>query len=164
MSLADLAAMEERAEVEIKELSAKAASQPNSQRIAGGKECPSCEASVKPEAKICIHCGHNFESGKKLKTKKDSKMGNAMRAVADSLGEEDDEGTSDLWKYAVPTGIFVVLALACYTGLIEAAEGIPLEITESAVDMYQDVGGGITGTFFLVLALISGGIWFFMKR
>lgn len=164
MSLADLAAMEANAEVEIKQLSAKAASQPSSQRVAGGKECPECAASVKPEAVICVHCGHNFESGKKLKTKKDSKMGKAMRSVAESLGEEDDKGTSDFWKYAVPTGIFVLLALACYTGLIETLDGIPLELTQSAVEMYQDAGAMITGSIFLGMGALSAGIWFLMKR
>jgi len=163
MSLADLAAMEERAQGEIKELSAKAASQPSSQRVAGGKECPSCEASIKPDAVICVHCGHNFDSGKKLKTKKDSKLGKAARSVASSIGDDDD-GPDDTWKYAAPTGLFVALTIACYTGLIGVLDGIPLEIIQNAVEMYKDDGGVTSGTLFLVFALICGGIWFFMKQ
>lgn len=69
-SLADLAEMEANATVEIKELSHKAGSRPSSVRIAGGKDCPECSSSCKPDAVLCVHCGHNFESGKRLKTKK----------------------------------------------------------------------------------------------
>lgn len=70
MTLADLLAMEERAPVKLRELSSKATRQSNAPRIEGGKDCPSCDASVKPDAMLCVHCGHNFESGKRLKTKK----------------------------------------------------------------------------------------------
>lgn len=70
ISLADLAAMEERAAVELRELSTKVTRQSQAPRIEGGKDCPVCDASVKPDVVLCVHCGHSFESGKKLKTKK----------------------------------------------------------------------------------------------
>ena len=89
-SLADLAAMEANADVEPKELSSKAAKRPNSIRIQGGKDCPDCGSSVKPQAVLCVHCGHNFDSGKKLKTKTDSKVGKAFSSVKDAATRERD--------------------------------------------------------------------------
>ncbi len=32
----------------------------------GPKPCPSCKVAVEPDAVICIHCGYNFASGKKV--------------------------------------------------------------------------------------------------
>lgn len=37
--------------------------------IKGGKEavkCPDCEKSVKPDVRICLHCGYSFDTGKKV--------------------------------------------------------------------------------------------------
>lgn len=70
ISLADLAEMEENAVAELKELSTKTTAQPASMRVPGGKACPGCDASVNPEAVICVHCGHSFETGEQLKIKK----------------------------------------------------------------------------------------------
>ena len=95
-SLADLAEMEANANAEIKELSHKAANRPNSIRIEGGKDCPGCGSSCKPDAVICVHCGHNFDSGKKLKTKKDSKVGKAFASVKDAAASESDGGGGGL--------------------------------------------------------------------
>jgi DNA-directed RNA polymerase subunit RPC12/RpoP len=67
-SLADLAEMEANADAEIKELSHKA--QVSSIRIPNGKDCPECGSSCKPDAVLCVSCGHSFEGGEKLKTKK----------------------------------------------------------------------------------------------
>lgn len=75
LSLADLLAMENNAQAEIKELSSKGVARPSSIRIQGGKDCPECNTSCKPDAVLCVHCGHNFESGKKTKTKSSSKLG-----------------------------------------------------------------------------------------
>lgn len=162
-SLADLAAMEENAEVQLTELSHK--SRPNSIRIPNGKDCPDCGSSCKPDAILCVHCGHSFDGGKKLKTKKDSKMGSAMRSVASSLGEEDQDGDSDLWKYAVPTGMFFVISVLCFTGLAgKITEGIPLKLAESVHGLYEGMGQVGSGGLFLGFAALSGGIWWFMKR
>lgn len=163
ISLAELAAMEENADAEIKELSSKAAAQPANLRVPGGKECPGCAASVKPEAVICVHCGHSFESGKRLKTKKDSKLGKAVSSVASSVGDEE-EGLENTWKYLAPTLFFFVAAIACYTGMVGLLDGFPHEKVQGVVDMYKDDGGATSGTFFLVLGFICVGVWFVMKR
>ncbi len=34
--------------------------------LAGAKPCPKCKAVVEPDAVICIHCGYNFMTGKKI--------------------------------------------------------------------------------------------------
>ncbi|HYE18249.1 MAG TPA: hypothetical protein VEA69_07380 [Tepidisphaeraceae bacterium] len=36
--------------------------------VAAGAACPSCKAAVSPGAVICVNCGHNLKTGKKLKT------------------------------------------------------------------------------------------------
>lgn len=69
ISLADLVAMEEQAPVELTDLSVRGGGRNKAIRIEGGKDCPECNASCKPDAVLCIDCGHNFESGKRLKTK-----------------------------------------------------------------------------------------------
>src|SRR5689334_1598091 len=35
---------------------------------ASGKSCPSCGSSVDADAVLCVNCGHNLKTGKKLKT------------------------------------------------------------------------------------------------
>ncbi|MEM6504075.1 MAG: hypothetical protein AAF711_01265 [Planctomycetota bacterium] len=167
ISLAELAAMEANAPAELAELSSKAASRPNI-RIEGGKDCPECGASCKPDAVICVHCGHNFESGKKLKTKKESKMGSAVRSVASAAVAADDDGKyedGDYWKYAGPTFGFLAVSIACFTGLVGMiGGGIPIEIVQDIKEMYEDGGKVGSGLFFLLLSGISGGVWWFMKR
>ena len=74
-SLSDLAEMEANADIELRELSSKAKDQSNSVRIKGGKDCPQCASSVKKEAVLCVNCGHNFDSGKQVKTQKISAFG-----------------------------------------------------------------------------------------
>lgn len=164
-SLADLAEMEANATAEIKELSHKPGSRPSSVRIEGGKDCPECSSSCKPDAVLCVHCGHNFESGKKLKTKKDSKLGNAVRSVASAVGEEDDGGQSDLWKYALPTIGFFLVGILCFVGIAGMiTESIPLEAAESIHGLYETMGPFGSGALFCFFGAISGGIWWFMKR
>lgn len=34
--------------------------------LAGGKTCPSCKTTVERAAVLCIHCGYNFTTGKKV--------------------------------------------------------------------------------------------------
>jgi ribosomal protein L40E len=36
-----------------------------------GRICTECESELSPEAVICIKCGFNMETGKRLKTKRD---------------------------------------------------------------------------------------------
>ncbi|MFK7790550.1 MAG: hypothetical protein AB8C95_13795, partial [Phycisphaeraceae bacterium] len=74
-SLSDLAEMEANAAVELTELTSKVSNQAGSARIKGGKDCPECASSVKQEAVLCVNCGHNFDSGKKMKTQKTSALG-----------------------------------------------------------------------------------------
>lgn len=87
ISLEALAAMEENATAELRQLSPKAAAQPAAMRVPGGKECPGCGASVKPDAVICVHCGHSFESGKQLKTKKSKERQVSVKGAAAGTGK-----------------------------------------------------------------------------
>lgn len=38
----------------------------NASTLAGGKPCPKCKEPVDLQATICVHCGYNFETGKKM--------------------------------------------------------------------------------------------------
>lgn len=76
--MADLAAMEENAQAEIKDLYASTKNNAGGVRIEGGKDCPGCGSSCKPNAVLCVQCGHSFDTGKKLKTVKDSKVGKGL--------------------------------------------------------------------------------------
>lgn len=164
-SLYDLAEMEQQAPAEMAEMTSRLGGRAGIAQLKDGKPCPACNTAVKQEAIICVHCGHNFESGKKLKTKKDSKMGKAMRNVATSLGEEDDDDTSDLWKYAIPTFSFLLGSIAAYTGLIEVVgDSVPIKFVQNLVEMYESMGGMVAGTIMLVMGAVSGLIWFLMKR
>lgn len=87
ISLEALAAMEENATAELRHLSPKSSAQPEAMRVPGGKECPGCDASVKPDAVICVHCGHNFESGKQLKTKKSKERQVSVKGAAAGTGK-----------------------------------------------------------------------------
>lgn len=154
--------MEANAEAEIRELSPKAARRPTGVRIEGGKDCPDCGSSVKPNAVICVHCGHNFESGKKLKTKKDSKVGKAFASVkeaatseTDSSGYDDGSGWS-LWSIIVG-GVLagVGVAMAFYDFRPEsdpnAEEAHIVEVALLA--MYDTMGGMAAGAISMVIGL-----------
>ena len=59
----DLAALAERA---------PAGEQTYAAAPASGGACPSCGSGVDPSAVLCVNCGHNLKTGKKLKTSKPS--------------------------------------------------------------------------------------------
>lgn len=162
VSLAELAEMEANAEAEIRELSPKAATRPTGVRYEGGKDCPGCGSSAKPNAVICVHCGHNFESGKKLKTKKDSKVGKAFASVkeaatseTDSSGYDDGSGWS-LWTIIIG-GVFagVGTAMAFWDFRPEsdpnAEEAHVIEVALLA--MYDTMGGMAAGAISMVIGL-----------
>lgn len=37
----------------------------NAPCLLGGKACPQCNMQISPDAKVCVHCGYNFATGKK---------------------------------------------------------------------------------------------------
>ena len=41
------------------------------QALSGGKACPQCELVANQKDRVCLSCGYDFESGKKLRTKVD---------------------------------------------------------------------------------------------
>lgn len=110
ISLADLLAMEERAPVELRELSSKVTRQSQAPRIEGGKDCPGCDASVKPDAVLCVHCGHNFDSGKKLKTKKiKQKLTPQERVAINAVSNEQTMGLRVL--FLIYGALFTLIGL-----------------------------------------------------
>ncbi len=39
------------------------------QALSGGKPCPQCEMVANQQDRVCLSCGYDFESGKKVRTK-----------------------------------------------------------------------------------------------
>lgn len=39
------------------------------QALSGGKPCPQCELVMNQQDRVCLSCGYDFESGKKVRTK-----------------------------------------------------------------------------------------------
>ena len=96
--------------------------------VAGGPTCPGCGSGVDPAAVICVNCGQNLKTGKKLKT---SKAGAAAGGggAADKFAPgyrsygavNNDEGMTDKQKKLVVlssvgglvalVGVFVFLVL-----------------------------------------------------
>lgn len=165
ISLAALAEMEERAPVELRELTPKVSRQSDAPRIAGGKDCPDCNASVKPDAVICVHCGHNFESGKRLKTKKESKVGKAIASVKDAATRDGGQSAGPgytLWS-VVAGAVFCVLGIAMALFNFRP-ESDPDADTASIIEvvllfLYDSVGAMLSGaiTFFIGLCLLGHG-------
>jgi DNA-directed RNA polymerase subunit RPC12/RpoP len=67
--------------------------------VGGGSACPSCGSRVDAAAVICVNCGHNLKTGKKLKTSKlagDAVGGAASQRVPGyrSFGVKDVAGES----------------------------------------------------------------------
>ncbi len=94
-----------------------------------GPACPSCSAPVDPAAVICVNCGHNLKTGKKLKTTK--LAGDAAAAAAtdrlvpgyrsySAQAEDSGAGMSKKQK--------MIIAFSCIGGLIIIL-GIVLSIT-----------------------------------
>src|SRR3954447_11640808 len=52
--------------------------------VAGGPTCPGCGSGVDPSAVICVNCGQNLKTGKKLKTSKVAGAAAAGGGVADN--------------------------------------------------------------------------------
>src|SRR5205085_7457318 len=52
--------------------------------VAGGPTCPACGSGVDPTAVICVNCGQNLKTGKKLKTSKVAAAAAAGGGVADN--------------------------------------------------------------------------------
>ena len=172
ISLADLAEMEENAHAELKELSPKAASRPQGRRIEGGKDCPGCGSSVKPEAVICVHCGNNFESGKKLKTKKDSKVGKAFSSVKDSASNVEVSWTGLLLSFRYIIGGIGLCALGimmAFFGMRPDSESSSSTKTEAMSKFlaffFDTLGGTVCGGILLFLGLCCIGYGLrFVKR
>lgn len=112
MSLEELAAMEQAATGSIAELTSKAGARSGAPQVKGGKPCPSCGSSIKQDAVICIHCGHNFNSGKQLKTKKlkAQKEKGPGASTGSSGGGGVSAGLNNLGTF-IAGGIFVVLGI-----------------------------------------------------
>lgn len=162
-TLADLAEMEANAEAELQVLSHKV--RPNRVRIPNGKDCPECGSSCKPNAILCVHCGHGFDGGKKHITKKESKFSQTMRSVASLFGSNEYGGNSGIVKYGLPTIGFFIVSILCFTGIAgQIILSFPLEAAASVNAFYEDMGRGTTGGLFFGLAALSGGIWFVVKR
>ena len=85
----------------------------------GGPSCPSCNAPVDPAAVLCVNCGHNLKTGKKLKTTKLASSA-AAAAATDRLvpgyrsysaqAEESDGQMSKKQK--------MIIAGSCIGGLV----------------------------------------------
>jgi hypothetical protein len=85
----------------------------------GGPACPSCNAPVDPAAVLCVNCGHNLKTGKKLKTTKLASS-TAAAAATDRLvpgyrsysaqAEESDGQMSKKQK--------MIIAGSCIGGLV----------------------------------------------
>lgn len=167
VSLSDLAAMEANADAELIELSPKAANRPNNIRIEGGKDCPNCGASVKPDAVICVHCGHNFESGKRLKTKKDSKVGNAVRSVAGAVTEPDEEDQATPWKTLLSSAVFLIFggAVAFYDYRPDDEDYDASDLDVMIAFAYDNIGQYPTAgiLFFIGLCFGAMGVRAFMR-
>jgi hypothetical protein len=52
----------------------------------GGSKCPSCGTSVESAAVLCVGCGMNLKTGKKIKTQKAGGGGAAVPAMAGAAG------------------------------------------------------------------------------
>jgi hypothetical protein len=96
---------------------AAAATVRSSGRSAGGGSCPSCGAGVDAAAVLCVNCGHNLKTGKKLKTSKvageATAAGGAEKMVPGyrSFGVKDvaGEGMSPQKKKIMAISLVVVL-------------------------------------------------------
>ena len=90
-ALYELADMESRADGQV-------AAGPKAARASdAAKTCPGCDKPVKPGAVICLDCGHNFESGKKLKTKTSKEKA----SMAASVDVDGDNGEKRSWLAAI---------------------------------------------------------------
>ena len=47
-----------------------------------GHRCPICRTDLDPDAILCVKCGYNFETGKKIKTKSSRKAAPVVRKNA----------------------------------------------------------------------------------
>lgn len=97
----------------------------------GAESCPSCRSELDPEALLCVNCGFNRESGKRIKVMRDSapeddenlppQLRRAMKQVKhekiEKLAEGGEEYTSwilGLVLFGV-VGIVMAIGVYCFT-------------------------------------------------
>lgn len=160
MSLTDLAALEQQAPAQMAELTARPGARSSAPQVPGGKACPGCNASVKPEAVICVHCGHNFASGKRLKTKKDSKLGKAMASVSSAASEAQGKrnyNVASLWGLLMG-GLFIVLGIGImFYNWQPSSSSSTSRRGKWIVDLYESLGPTPTGCIVIGLGVIFLG-------
>jgi hypothetical protein len=87
------------------------------QALSGGKPCPQCEQVANQNDRLCLACGYDFESGKKLRTKIEKAKAPQGVPAAKSSGVEF---TGVDWVLAVP-----LAGLGFWVGLVWLFTGNP---------------------------------------
>jgi hypothetical protein len=107
--------------------------------VAGGPTCPGCGSGVDPAAVICVNCGQNLKTGKKLKTSTAKTGGGAADKFAPgyrSYGAvNNEEGMSDKQKKLV---VFSSLGGLALIGVIIVAVVLPARARAKARERQID--------------------------
>ncbi len=156
ISLEELAALEQAAPAHTAEMTARAGAHAATPQVPDGKACPGCGTSVKQEAVICVHCGHSFQSGKRLKTKKDSKIGKALAAA--TAPDEETEGAP--LKTMFTALVFIVFGLATMIWNYDPAGSDPEGAEILVKYVYDNLGQYPTGGLLILVGLFFGGMAF----
>ncbi len=155
ISLADLAAMEQSAAVQTVEMSGRNGPRGGIPQIKDGKPCPSCTASVKQDAVLCIHCGYNFDNGKQFKTKQDSAISKALSSI-----KPDGEEASNRPLYTIAIGV-ITFGLGLATLLLDydpTTSNRKRNIFSSIVNFtFENIGPGAAAS-----VLIGAGVLMFI--
>ncbi|MEI7656584.1 MAG: hypothetical protein WCK33_00810 [Phycisphaerae bacterium] len=105
------------------------------QALSGGKPCPQCEQVANQNDRLCLACGYDFESGKKVRTKiekvKTPKGGPAPKSSGVEFAAID-------WILAIP-----LAGLGTIVGLCWLFSGNPKAKKMLLVSIVAQVIGGV---------------------
>ena len=105
------------------------------QALSGGKPCPQCEQVANQNDRLCLACGYDFESGKKLRTKIEKVKTPKGAAAPKPSGVEF---TAVDWILAIP-----LAGLGMIFGLCWLISGNPKAKKMLLISILAQVIGGV---------------------
>ena len=127
-------------------------------------ECPSCGSLMPPRSVLCVHCGYDRRSGRRLQTRADSELLDEAEAEIEEEASEEEaalaEGLSKkvLFISLGTLGLFMLLSLVLGPPLSIPLAGLLLVPGGAILAVMQAMGGGTVKAIVLGVVLSFVGI------
>jgi hypothetical protein len=123
-----------------------------------GRRCPECRRDLQPDDIICIQCGYNTETGKKVKVKKlekGQKIGNIRVPELAAAGADAPEAVQSLVKLlnqAAALALLMAVGIVVYMGY-QRMQTNPKAGTDAFLSVLTESGAYVLGGFGLLVTV-----------